>query len=148
MITAKKLGLESIEMVKSLFFEVFTNEPWNDDWSDPAQLHEYMTDLMGNRNSLTFGLYEGYDLIGLSMGIVIHCCVGMDYCILELCIRADCQGKGLGTEFLGQIKEYCRRHKITRIFLQTERAVPAYEFYKKNGFIELNGYVSLVKEFN
>ncbi len=148
MITVKKLGLESIEEVKSLFFEVFTNEPWNDDWSDPAQLHGYMEDLMGNRNSLTFGLYEDDSLTGLSMGSVMHWCRGKEYFIFELCIMADRQGKGLGTEFLKRIEEYCKCHEITQIFLQTERTVPAYGFYKKNGFIELSDHASLFKEFH
>ncbi len=35
---------------------------------------------------------------------------------------------------------------ITQIFLQTERNVPAYHFYKKNEFIELAGHVSFAKE--
>ncbi|WP_330548439.1 GNAT family N-acetyltransferase [Anaerostipes caccae] len=47
----KELNIKSIEEIKSLFAEIFTKEPWNDDWSDLAQLHEYIMDLIGNRNS-------------------------------------------------------------------------------------------------
>ena len=35
---------------------------------------------------------------------------------------------------------------LKQIFLQTEAHVPAYEFYKKNGYIELEGHVSFAKE--
>ena len=63
----KELNIKSIEEIKSLFAEIFTKEPWNDDWSDLAQLHEYIMDLIGNRNSLTLGLFKNDELIGLSM---------------------------------------------------------------------------------
>ena len=49
----RELNISYIEEIKSLFFDIFTKEPWNDDWSDKNQLHEYITDLIGNRNSLS-----------------------------------------------------------------------------------------------
>ena len=67
----KELNIKSIEEIKSLFAEIFTKEPWNDDWSDLAQLHEYIMDLIGNRNSLTLGLFKNDELIGLSMGSIL-----------------------------------------------------------------------------
>jgi len=53
----KELNINSIEEIKSLFAEIFTKEPWNDDWSDLIQLHEYIMYLIGSRNSLTLGLF-------------------------------------------------------------------------------------------
>ena len=46
MINVKELNVNYIEEIKSLFVEIFTNEPWNDDWSDSMQLHEYIMDLI------------------------------------------------------------------------------------------------------
>lgn len=47
---------------------MFTIEPWNDDWSDNNQLHFYLTDLIGQSNSLTYGLFEEGNLIAVSLG--------------------------------------------------------------------------------
>lgn len=143
----KELNISNIEEIKKLFSDIFTNEPWNDDWSNKDQLHEYITDLIGNRNSLSFGLYEGNELIGLSLGSVMHWCTGTEYYIFEFCIKTENQGKGAGTAFLKQVEEYAKSKQITHIFLQTERTVPAYEFYRKNGFTELSDHVSLYKYF-
>ncbi len=55
----RQLDEDSFSMIKELFFSVFTEEPWNDDWSDEDQLQLYIHDLIGQNNSLTFGLYEG-----------------------------------------------------------------------------------------
>ena len=139
--------MEYLEEIKSLYAEIFMNEPWNDDWSDEAQLHQYIVDLIGNRNSLTLGLFENNKLIGLSMGSIMHWYTGTEYHIFEFCIKNEKQSKGNGTAFLRKVQEYLKCKQVTHIFLQTERTVPAYDFYKKNGFIELKDHVSLVKDF-
>lgn len=148
MIILKELSIEYIEEIKQLFVEVFTNEPWNDDWSDPKQLHEYLIDLIDNRNSMTFGLYEDDYLIGLSMGSILHFHNGTEYYIFEFCIKEEKQGKGMGAEFLKKIEDFIKEKQVSIIFLQTERTVPAYGFYKKNGFVELNDHISLYKDIH
>ena len=147
MFMIKELGMEYLEEIKSLYAEIFMNEPWNDDWSDKAQLHQYIIDLIGNSNSLTLGLFENDKLIGLSMGSIMHWYCGTEYYIFEFCIKTEKQSKGMGTTFLNKVEEYVKSKQVTHIFLQTERIVPAYDFYKKNGFIELKDHVSLVKDF-
>lgn len=93
MIEVRELNINQIEEIKSLFAEIFTNEPWNDDWSDTVQLHAYIMDLIGNQNSLSLGLYDDNQLIGLSLGNIIHWCTGTEYYIFEFCIKTDRQGK-------------------------------------------------------
>ena len=48
-------------------------------------------------------------------------------------------------KFIKQIEGYMKTESLSRIFLQTDRNMPAYEFYKKNGFEELQNHVSFVK---
>lgn len=147
MVYIKELNLNYIDEIKTLFADIFMNEPWNDDWSNPVQLHEYIMDLIGNRNSLSLGIYEDNELIGFSLGSIIHWCTGTEYYIYEFCIKKDEQGNGYGTQLLQEIEQYTKEKRVTHIFLQTERTVPAYDFYTKNGFVELKDHVSLVKEY-
>ena len=146
-IELKQLSVEEIETIKSFFADVFMKEPWNDDWSDKEQLHAYIVDLIGNPNSLTLGLFEEGQMVGLSMGSIMHWYSGTQYYIVELCIKTTEQGRGLGKHFLEFIETYTKSKGVSYIFLQTERTVPAYEFYKKNGFFELEDHVSLVKKY-
>lgn len=141
----KELGIKDIERIKSYFVAVFTEAPWNDDWSDEEQLHAYMLDLIGNRNSLTLGFFENDSMVGLAMGEIKHWYEGTEYFINELCIKREEQGRGLGTQFLAQIGKYVKRRGVKNLFLLTERNMPAYEFYRKNGFIELENNVALFK---
>ena len=143
-----KLESDKFDEIKLLFKDIFMNEPWNDDWSDDNQLTEYILDLTGNRNSLAIGLYDENELIGFSLGSIMHGCAGTAYYIYEFCIKRERQHSGLGTLFLNEIENYVKNLGINHIFLQTEKNVPAYEFYKKNGFSELEGHISFVKMFD
>ncbi|MEE0264736.1 MAG: GNAT family N-acetyltransferase [Acutalibacteraceae bacterium] len=142
----KKIGISEKEAIKELFAGVFTVEPWNDDWSDKEQLDLYITDLTAQGNSLTYGLYDGKELIGVSMGRIRHWFAGTEYNIEELCIRTDKQGHGAGTYFLKEIEKAIKGIGLTQIFLQTENTVPAYGFYQKNGYHEIKSHVSFVKQ--
>ncbi len=143
----KKLEKENFEEIKAMFRDVFMNEPWNDDWSNDNQLTCYIQDLTENRNSLSIGLYYENKLIGISLGSIMHWCAGTEYYIYEFFLERASQNKGLGTLFLNEVEKYVKETGVNHIFLQTERNVPAYSFYRKNGFTELEGHASLVKIF-
>ena len=145
MVECRKIGTEEMPAIRELFAGVFTGEPWNDDWSDGEQLDLYLEDLVGQQNSLTYGLYEDGRMVGLAMGRMKHWYTGTEYYIDELCIRTDRQGTGLGTLFLQEIEHAIREAGMVQIFLQTSADVPAYQFYRKNGFQELKGHVSFQK---
>ena len=141
----KQLSIDDKEAIKDLFISVFTGEPWNDDWSDSKQLDQYLEDLCGQGYSLAFGLYDDGELIGLSMGYIKHWYTGTEYIINELCIKTDRQGSGAGSFFLTQIEKAIKEMGLKQIFLLTDRDVPAYHFYKKNGYAEVRSLVPFAK---
>ena len=141
----RELDTDNFDRIKKFFVDVFTNEPWNDDWSNEEQLKGYIMDLIGNVNSLTLGYFIDDEMFGLSMGHIRHWYTGTEYYIDEFCICRNKQGTGIGTKFLKDVEQYMMSNGMTHIFLQTERTVPAYNFYKKNGFFELEEHVSFAK---
>lgn len=132
MIETRIIDVQNINEIKGMFKEVFIDEPWNDDWSNEEQLNKYILDLIGNSNSLTIGLYESDEMIGVSMGNIRHWYSGTEYYIDEFFIKRSRQGSGKGTIFLNSIEQLLLNKGIKNIFLQTDRNVPAYLFYKKN----------------
>ena len=146
MYTLKRIGPEDREEIKVVFFSVFTAEPWFDDWSDGKQLDLYIQDLIGQGYSLTYGLYDDKDeLIGISQGYIKHWYSGTEYIINELCIKTDRQRAGAGTFFIREIEKAIRVLGIKQIFLLTDSNVPAYDFYRKNGFVESKTNVAFSK---
>ena len=146
-LTFRRIELEQKEQVKEKFLQVFTDAPWFDDWSDPEQLDMYLNDLMGQSYSVAFGLYEGNDLIGASLGYIKHWYSGTEYIIDEFFIVKEKQGKGIGTYFMEEIGDAIKEMGVLTVFLLTERGVPAYDFYIKNGFNEIPETTAFWKEF-
>ncbi|HEM6112400.1 TPA: GNAT family N-acetyltransferase [Streptococcus suis] len=142
----KELTLADIEMVKQLFLSVFSQEPWNDDWSDEEQLDRYIGDLLEHPRALCFGLIDQDSLIAISLGNIRYWYEGTEYRIEELCIARDYQGRGIGQDFLKRIEEQLVERKIIHILLQTERNLPAFSFYEKCGFRALEEDVTMVKK--
>ncbi|HFI0254470.1 TPA: GNAT family N-acetyltransferase [Streptococcus suis] len=142
----KELTVADLEMVKQLFLSVFSQEPWNDDWSDEEQLNRYIGDLLAHPRALCFGLFDQGKLLGLSLGYIRYWYEGTEYRIEELCMSRDYQGQGHGASFLADIEKQLVDRKIVHILLQTERNLPAYFFYKKCGFRALEEDVTMVKK--
>ena len=127
----KKLEIENLEEVKNLFRSVFMNEPWNDDWSDDKQLTNYMQDLMGNRNSLGLALYENDKIVGISLGSIMHWCIGNEYYIYEFFITRENQNKGLGSQFVVEIENYVKELGVNHIFFKQTGLCPLMIFIKR-----------------
>lgn len=132
----KELSVADAESIKTVIFETFSKEPWNDDWSDEKQLNLYIMDLIGNANSLSLGLYENNELIGVSVGRIKHWYSGNEYWIDDLAILPQAQGRGYGSEFIDFIEKHIKEKGINGIVLFTERDIPAFNLYVKKGFAE------------
>ena len=142
----KELSIKDIDMIKAFYKDVFMGEPWNDDWSDEEQLRLYIMDLIGNPNSLAYGLFEGDELLGIALGNVKHWYTGTQLFVDEFCVKTEKQGQGLGTKFLSLMENNLKEKEIQTIFLMTGKQMPAFDFYRKNGFEEIVNHVSLIKE--
>ena len=132
------------EEMKKLFLDVFSNEPWFDKWNR-NQLDLYMKDLTENTNSLSFAIFdENEELIGCSLGYIFNWWQGREYFIKEFFISRKNQSQGAGSTFLTLMKEKLRDEGVQHITLATEKTVPAYHFYQKNGFTVLEDSAFLV----
>lgn len=141
----RELGIDDLREIKKAMLAIFSGDPWNDRWTD-RQLDIYVRELIGAGNSLSFGLYECGSLIGISLGRVKHWYEGTEYWIDEFGILSERQGNGAGSYFLGKIEKILREKEIYTVVLLTERNMPAYRFYKNNGFTEQKNSILFSKQ--
>jgi aminoglycoside 6'-N-acetyltransferase I len=134
-----------LPQMAELYKVAFGCEPWNDDWSDENQLKEYVKEISCSFNSLNYGLLINGRLSAVSIGMIRHWWEGTNYNIEEFCVSPDLQGQNIGSRFMGMIEEDIKSRGLSGIFLQTDNDKPAYRFYIKNGFNELNSHVSFYK---
>ena len=129
------INIDHIDAIKKLMVDIFSKEPWNDTWAD-EQLHLYVSELIDNKNSLSFGLFENDNMIGIALGHIKHWYEGTEYWIDEFGVISEKQKCGIGTKFLAEIEKALEDKGVIYIALLTARTVPAYHFYKNNGFDE------------
>lgn len=134
----KELSINELSEVSKVFLEVFSSYPWYDKWESDVQLHNYLIEIMGNNNSLSFGLYIGDELIGICLGVTYSWFMGREYSIKELCIKREFQGRGVGKKFISEVENKIVDKEITNICLMTDRGTRACEFYLRNAFVEKN----------
>ncbi len=146
MYTFKKITSERECEIKKIIREAFAAPPWCDDWKDESVFSQYLADIMGNANSLCFGLYDGEKLIALVTGRLKHWFDGIEYNIDDVCVSPEYQGKGVGSALMSEIEKYAEEHDFKMLSLLTYRHAPAYKFYVKNDFEEKEGRVFLIKD--
>ena len=140
-----KLGPDRLPEMAELYKIAFRGEPWNDDWSDPVQLNEYVKEISSSYNCLNYGLLIDGKLAAMSLGMIRHWWEGTNYNINELCVAYDLQGQGIGTRFLKMIEADVRKRGAAGIFLQTEADRPSFDFYRKQGYRTLTPHLSMFK---
>ncbi len=140
-----KLGPDRLPEMAGLYKIAFRGEPWNDDWSDPFQLNEYVKEISSSYNCLNYGLLIDGKLAAMSLGMIRHWWEGTNYNIEEFCVSPELQGQGIGSKFMKLIEKEIKQMGLAGIFLQTDKDKPSYRFYKKNGFKELETHVSFYK---
>ena len=131
--------------IGDIYKRAFGREPWNDDWSDSAQLAEYIKEVAGGHAKHNYGLFIDGKLVAAALGSIRHWWEGTNYNLEELCVDPDYQGQGIGTRFMQMIEDDVRSRGLSGIFLQTDSDKPSYKFYLKNGFGELGKHVSFYK---
>ena len=140
-----KLDESYLAAASDLYRRSFMGEPWNDDWSDRAQLEEYIKDVSCYFKGINYGLLIDGKLAAISLGSVRHWWEGTNYNIEEFCVDPGIRGKGIGSHFMSLIEDDIRAQGLAGIFLQTDKDKPSYRFYMKNGYKDLELHVSLYK---
>lgn len=97
------------------------------------------------RGSLLFGFFIDGKLCGAAIGCIRHWWSGTEYILDEFFICGEAQGKGNGKLFMKGIEDSLKKKNIGAIYLQTEHGIPAYSFYRKTGFTELESCAVFLK---
>ena len=132
-----------IDACTDLFLTVFTREPWNDQWASRQDAKQYLESHYAFNSFLGYVAVYDNRIVGASFGFIKPWQRGLEYYINEIFVDTAVQGKGIGTLLLKQIAADIKGKNMNAIVLTTQKAFPAYGFYVKNGFTEIDGEVFL-----
>ena len=129
-----------------LYQEVFSKEPWLEN-SDRHDVERYFLNFMDSNKFVGYVVTANGKIIAVSIGFLKPWIKGEEYYIDQFYVDYNSQGKGIGTFFLSRIRDQLKELDINAIILATEKEFPSYNFYKKNGFSQLDDLCFLGSEF-
>ena len=144
-IEVKHFELSMLDECVDLFMNTFSKEPWYDKYDSRNQVVDFFINYTKNNYFLGYVALKDEKIVGLSIGSIKPWLNGMEYYIDQFCIDYDLQHCGLGTTFMNYIEKDLKAQNLNAIFLLTDEGFPSYNFYKKAGFSDLKGTVSLGK---
>lgn len=124
------------------FVSVFNKAPWNDEW-EMEKAKMYLQDFSRTPGFIGILAVEGEAVIGFLFGSRRKWWSGDEFFINEMCVKGKQQKKGVGKALLKQLVDEMDGSAVTNISLLTDRGIPAEEFYKNNGFEEIERLVFL-----
>lgn len=137
------LSDDMLDICVDLFIDTFSKEPWNDVYDSKKQVVDFFENHIKNNYFVGYVLKDDDDVVTLSIGSKKPWIKGMEYYIDQLCVKADMQGLGIGSQFLRLICEDIKLQGMNAIILNTEKGFPSEKFYLKNGFTALDELVVL-----
>lgn len=137
------LSHDMLNICVDLFIDTFSKEPWNDVYDSKKQVVDFFENHTKNNYFVGYVLKDDDDVVALSIGSKKPWIKGMEYYIDQFCVKADMQGLGIGSQFLGLICEDIKSQGMNAIILNTEKGFPSEKFYLKNGFNALDELVVL-----
>lgn len=141
-----KMEKRHIKPCAELFIDTFSRDPWNDSFSSIEEVETYFLSFFEYNSFLGFVGTADQEIAALCLGMKKPWMKGIEYYIDQFCVAHSLQRQGIGSLFLAEIQRYLDHNNMNGILLNTEKSFPAYEFYLKNGFRELDGLVCLGRE--
>ena len=130
-------NLAMLQECIDLYQDVFSKEPWFEK-SERFDVERYFLNFMNCNKFVGYVVKSNDKIVAVSIGFLKPWIKGEEYYIDQFYVDYNLQGKGIGTFFLSNIKQYLIEINVHSIILATEKGFPSYGFYIKNGFSQIN----------
>jgi len=124
---------EHLDSCAGLYLDVFNGEPWNDHWTFETA-RKRLLDMLHTPGFAGLVAWDDGP-VAFAAGYREQWQERTVYFLKEMCVRADLQGKGIGTALLEHLEsELSSRWGVSSVYLLTMRGDQADAFYSKNGY--------------
>jgi aminoglycoside 6'-N-acetyltransferase I len=129
-----------------LFKNVFSADPWYDEWASLDQSRNYLSELIENPVFEGFVIRENSKIVAACLGHRRSWWMGKEFFVDEFFVENEKQGNGIGAQLLDYVVSELARERYTRLTLLTNKEIPAENFYLKNGFYNNQKRTVMVRE--
>lgn len=121
-----------LEGCAQLYAAVFSAEPWNEAWTTDAALTR-LTHFYESKGFVGV-LAEQNGIAGFALGNTEPFYFGTLFYLREMCTHTSLQSKGIGSQVYSALEQRLKSSQVRGIYLATDRAIPAAQFYLGKGF--------------
>ena len=134
-----------IKLASCIYSDVFNSKPWNETWTAESAATR-LTYLHTLKNSLGLCFFEDKKCVGFLIGHSEPYLNSTQFLIKELCVSSSFQKKGIATLLLQSLENHLKKKKIEYMMLITKKTTILSNFYKKNGFENLDNKQIFIKK--
>ena len=128
-----------------IFVAAFQAPPLAYDFVNPQNAGRYLRDIVDTPGFWGFVYVLEGTVAAFCLGAVDDYFHGLQYEVKEFAVAPALHGRKVGSLFLTAIETELAGRGVESVHLQTSRAIPAYQFYMRNGFEDVADNVSLTK---
>ncbi len=122
-----------IDGCSSLFAKVFSSAPWNEEWTKGLAFKR-LSHFYESKDFLGV-LAEKEGIVGFALGNIEPFCFGSMLYLREMCVDSALQRKGVGSGIIDALESELGHLNVKKVYLATERTIPAADFYQSKGFL-------------
>ena len=126
-----------VNVCADIYVRAFRAEPWNEEYETDA-VRAYLNEYLLGENLFFLALRENGEVRAFSLGVKLPAVDGPYLRVEEFCVSPDAQRRGLGAYLMDGVCAEARKRGCDGVLLGTQKDVPAYGFYLKNGFVEID----------
>ena len=136
---------EHFDDVLRIYVDAFSSPPLNYGFVTKAKASRYIKDIIRTPGFVGYVFPNEEKIIAFVFGKVDNYFEGTLYEVMELAVDPFVQRGGIGSKVMGLLESRLKGLGVDAISLNTSRHLPAYAFYKKNGYTEIADNVNLAK---
>jgi len=134
-----------LALCTKIYTAAFEAPPVNYGFITPEKATRYITDLTKTPGFLGYTYWQNGIMAAFCFGKLDNYFDGSVFKVEELAVHPGFHRQGIGTTVMQLMEEKLRFYRVSAISLQTSKDIPAYNFYVKNGYEEIQHSVCLAK---
>lgn len=136
---------QNIEACVAVYMKAYNCPPWNYHWTY-ERAKQYLLEYKNCGQFVGFALYDNGELAGAAFAHTKTWWTNTQLMIDEFFVAEEKQGMGFGKKLLDYCDNYCRENQLGSVVLMTNKYMPSWRFYEKNGYTTVDPYVFMFKQ--
>jgi len=142
----RRFSGEDLDECAELFKNVFSDDPWYDEWVSLDQSRNYLKELVANPVFEGFVIRDNSKMVAVCLGHRRSWWAGKEFFVDEFFVENGMQGNGIGSNTMDYLVKTLIEEGYVRITILTNKKIPAEIFYLKNGFYNNEKRTVMVRE--